>query len=172
VAEIDDQSPRAETEERRRQLDAARHEVDNRPRGPLRSSSPSRGHADAWQERPWSSRLIHFLSGLASDARTALWALVLVLAWGGVGVVTRFPTWWQVVLYSMTSSVTFVMVFILQHAQDRQTSASQRKLDELIRSSQADDALIAVEETGDEHLQALANLNFTDRQRATEPTAD
>ena len=76
-------------------------------------------------------------------------------------------TWWQVVLYSVTGSVTFVMVFVIQHAQQRQTSGTQRKLDELIRSSApADNALIAVEEAADEHLQALTHLNLADRTRA------
>ena len=59
------------------------------------------------------------------------------------------------------------MVFVIQHTQDRQTSATQRKLDELIRSSTtADDTLIAVEEAGDEHLHALNDLNLVDRAAA------
>lgn len=73
------------------------------------------------------------------------------------------------VLYSVTGSVTFVMVFVIQHTQERQTSATQRKLDELIRSSvRADNTLIAVEEAPDEHLQALAHLNLADRQQASD----
>ena len=58
---------------------------------------------------------------------------------------------------------------MIQHTQERQTSATQRKLDELIRTSiRADNTLIAVEEATDEHLQALAHLNLADRQRAQE----
>ena len=61
------------------------------------------------------------------------------------------------------------MVFVIQHTHERQTFATQRKLDELIRSStQADDTLIAVEEAADGQLQALANLNLADRERASE----
>jgi len=57
-----------------------------------------------------------------------------------------------------------VMVFVIQHTQERQTLATQRKLDELIRSSAtADDSLIAVEEAGDEHLKALNDRNLADR---------
>ena len=56
---------------------------------------------------------------------------------------------------------------MIQHTQDRQTSATQRKLDELIRSSAtADDTLIAVEEAADEHLHALNDLNLVDRAAA------
>jgi low affinity Fe/Cu permease len=55
--------------------------------------------------------------------------------------------------YSTTGSVTFVMVFVIQHTHERRTSATQRKLDELIRSStHADDTLIAVEEAADDQL--------------------
>ena len=94
-------------------------------------------------------------------------ATVLVASWAVVGFIFGFPQWWQTVLYSVTGSVTFVMVFVIQHAQQRQTFGTQRKLDELIRSSShADNTLIAVEEAPDEHLQALAHLNIADRKQA------
>jgi low affinity Fe/Cu permease len=94
-------------------------------------------------------------------------ATVLVVLWAVVGILFGFPQWWQTVLYSVTGSVTFVMVFVIQHAQQRQTSGTQRKLDELIRSSShADNTLIAVEEAPDEHLEALAHLNLADREEA------
>lgn len=90
------------------------------------------------------------------------------MVWVLFGLVERFPGWWQATLYSFTGSVTFVMVFVIQHTQERQTFATQRKLDELIRSSgSADNTLIAVEEAADEHLQALTRLNLSDRQRAS-----
>ncbi|MCU1399673.1 MAG: hypothetical protein JWN62_2782 [Acidimicrobiales bacterium] len=76
-------------------------------------------------------------------------------------------------LYSVTSSVTLAMVFVIQHTQGRQTAAVQRKLDELLRASAgADHTLIAVEEAPDEHLQAHATLNLADREAATQRAAD
>jgi low affinity Fe/Cu permease len=94
-------------------------------------------------------------------------AAVSVVAWAIVGAGTGFPDWWQTALYSVSSSITFVMVFVIQHTQERQTSAMQRKLDELIRTSApADDALIAIEGSDDEHLHALAGLNVADRELA------
>jgi low affinity Fe/Cu permease len=72
------------------------------------------------------------------------------------------------VRFSTTGSVTFVMVFVIQHTHERQTFATQRKLDELIRSSMhADDMLIAVEEAADDQLHALTDLNLADRERAS-----
>jgi low affinity Fe/Cu permease len=88
--------------------------------------------------------------------------------WVGVGLVEDFPPWWKTVLYSVTGSITFVMVFVIQHTQQRQTAATQRKLDELLRSSDAaDKSVIAVEESPDEDLAALASLNLADRDEAT-----
>jgi low affinity Fe/Cu permease len=104
---------------------------------------------------------------VAGHSVAGIVAAVLVVVWIFVGAVSGFAAWWQAVLYSVTASVTFVMVFVIQHAQQRQTSGTQRKLDELIRSSApADNALIAVEEAADEHLQALTHLNLADRTRA------
>jgi low affinity Fe/Cu permease len=57
------------------------------------------------------------------------------------------------------------MVFAIQHTQSRQQMATQRKLDELVRSMPAaDNRLIAAESASDEELDALGQLNATDRR--------
>jgi low affinity Fe/Cu permease len=128
-------------------------------------------HAAGWEQRHWTSRLLHRLGDLASDSTAGIAAAALVAAWVVVGIASGFASWWQTILYCVTGSVTFVMVFVIQHTQERQTSATQRKLDELIRASiGADDGLIAVEESDDEHLQALADLNLADRELAVRET--
>jgi low affinity Fe/Cu permease len=87
--------------------------------------------------------------------------------WLVVGLTVSFPTWWEVVLYGASSSVTLVMVFAIQHTQARQQSATQRKLDEILRSlPAADNQVISAEEAPDEELEALADRNLEDRQRA------
>ncbi len=92
----------------------------------------------------------------------------VVLAWGVVGAITDFPDWWQTWLYAVSASIPLVMVFAIQHTQARQQSATQRKLDELLRAMPtADNRLIAVEEAPDEELEALADLNLADRECAT-----
>jgi len=92
---------------------------------------------------------------------------LLLCGWVVVGGLVAFPTWWQTVLYSTTASTTFVMVFVIQHTQSRQQSAMHRKLDELLRSANsADNQLIAVEEAAEQELEALADLNLADRDRA------
>ncbi|HEY4608558.1 MAG TPA: low affinity iron permease family protein, partial [Ilumatobacteraceae bacterium] len=60
-----------------------------------------------------------------------------------------------------------VMVFVIQHTQQRQTAATQRKLDELLRSSEpADSTLIAVEEASDADLKALTRQHVEEREQA------
>jgi low affinity Fe/Cu permease len=130
-------------------------------------------HTTGWQQRHWTSRLLHRLGDMAADSSAGVAAAIVVAVWGVVGLASGFATWWQTILYSVTCSVTFVMVFVIRHTQERQTSATQRKLDELIRASRgADDGLIAVEEADDEHLRALADLNLADRELAERRTAD
>ena len=63
------------------------------------------------------------------------------------------------------------MVFVIQHTQQRQTAATQRKLDELLRSSDlADSTLIAVEEAADGDLEALTRKHVDEREQAQAQT--
>ena len=94
-----------------------------------------------------------------ANALAGLMAAAIALSWLVVGAATGFPDWWQIALYSSTATTTFVMVFVIQHTQSKQTAAVQRKLDELIRSShRADNALISVEQAPESELQDLADL--------------
>jgi low affinity Fe/Cu permease len=166
--EADENRPQ-ETAERRRW-------IDDRVRGVGPEQGSARGrtagvlpHASTWKERHWTSRLLHLIGEAASRTATGISAAGAVVVWAVVGVATGFPRWWQTALYSVAGSVTFLMVFVIQHTHERQTAATQRKLDELIRSSaRADDNLIAVEEAADEHLQALTDLNHFDRARVAD----
>jgi low affinity Fe/Cu permease len=132
------------------------------------TASPSLGtHGEDWDERHWSSRALHRVGEVTAHAGAGLIAAAAVLAWLVVGLAQGFPDWWETVLYATSSSVTLVMVFAIQHTQTRQQSATQRKLDELLRAQPAaDDSLIAVEEATDGELQARADLNLSDRQEA------
>lgn len=164
------------THERQRWLDDRRQRVEDerhtgrwRGRRAFRGSSVATAHASGWELRHWTSRLLHRIGELAARSGAGISAALLIMAWVAVGGIAGFPSWWQVTLYSVTGSVTFVMVFVIQHTQERQTSATQRKLDELIRSStRADNTLIAIEQASDEDLQALTHLNLADRERASD----
>jgi low affinity Fe/Cu permease len=109
--------------------------------------------------------VIHRLDETGSRPASGLVAIVLVAVWAGFGGLVGFPTWWATTLFSVTGSVTFVMVFVIQHTQARQTAATQLKLDELIRATaRADDGLIAVQEAPDGLLDRLTESTLADRE--------
>lgn len=129
-------------------------------RGPLSGT-----HGQSWGERHWSSRTLHRVGEIVAHAGAGLIAAAAVVVWLGVGILVRFPDWWETALYASSSSITLVMVFAIQHTQARQQSATQRKLDELLRAQpSADNTLISVEEAPDQELEARATLNLSDRE--------
>ena len=133
--------------------------VSARRRFPVRAP-----HAPDWNQRARTSRTLHRAGEVMAHSATGISAATLVLVWLGIGVAIRFPSWWSTTLYSFTASTTFVMVFVIQHTQARQTLATQKKLDELIRTSaHADDSLIALEEAPEAELQAIADSAMASR---------
>ena len=73
-------------------------------------------------------------------------AALVVLVWGVKGPIFSYSNTWQLVINTGTTIITFLMVFLIQNAQNRDGSAIQAKLDEIIRStSSARNAFIGIE---------------------------
>lgn len=82
-------------------------------------------------------------------------AIVIVVVWGITGPLFHFSDTWQLVINTGTTIVTFLMVFIIQHSQNKDTIALQLKLNELIAASRASNKLISVEDLTDEELEVM-----------------
>jgi low affinity Fe/Cu permease len=119
-----------------------------------------------WERRRLSSRALHRTGAVLEEPGAGVTVVGFILAWTITGAATGFPDWWQIILYSVGSTVTVIMVFVIQHTQARQISSMQRKLDELLRSSNASNQLIAVEQAPDHLLQSLGESNLEDRLHA------
>ncbi|BCA56039.1 membrane protein [Nitrospira sp. KM1] len=111
-------------------------------------------------------------SAVGHPAAFAL-ACVTIAVWALSGPLFGFSDTWQLVINTGTTIVTFLMVFIIQNSQNRDSCAIQLKLDELIRSKQgAHNALIGVEELTQKDLDTFTRLYKTISKRAdtTMPT--
>jgi low affinity Fe/Cu permease len=114
------------------------------------------------------TRLAKATSRLAGRPATFALVVILVLAWAISGPLFDYSDTWQLTINTLTTIVTFLMVFLIQATQNRDAEAIQIKLDELLRAQQgAHNALLDLEELEEEDLRKLrANyLRLADEAR-------
>jgi low affinity Fe/Cu permease len=86
-------------------------------------------------------------------------ACLLIITWGITGPIFHFSDTWQLVINTGTTIITFLMVFIIQQTQNKDTTALQIKLNELIASSElASNRLVNVEDLTTDDLEMLKNF--------------
>ncbi|HEX6740875.1 MAG TPA: low affinity iron permease family protein [Sphingomicrobium sp.] len=101
-------------------------------------------------------RIAERIAAWAGRPSAFILALAVIVAWGLTGPLFRWSDTWQLVINTGTTIVTFVMVFLIQNAQNRDASAIQCKLDELIRAvSHARNQFIGIEHLTEMQLQEL-----------------
>ena len=106
-----------------------------------------------------SSRFMRFANSAArmsGRAGTFALALVIVSVWAITGPIFHFSDTWQLIINTGTTIVTFLMVFLIQNTQNRDSEAMHVKMDELIRALEgAHNALLDLEELDDKTLDTI-----------------
>lgn len=123
----------------------------------------------------WSSAIS------AAMGRPVAFAIALgtIIVWGVSGPVFGWSDTWQLIINTGTTIVTFLMVFLIQNSQNRDASAMQAKLDELLRAlDKAREGFVGIEHLTDEEISALRDALEREcglrdgKQATTEDTVD
>src|SRR5436190_11494313 len=123
-------------------------------RMPLENKKPS---SDAQTERiPFFARFARWVERRVGRSSTFVLAIGVVLVWAASGPAFSWSDTWQLVINTGTTIVTFLMVFVIQNTQSRDTQAMQLKLDELIRANEmARNSFINLEEMSEADVERL-----------------
>ena len=113
----------------------------------------------AMKKTSWFNLFAKAAAHASGRAATFMLALCTIVVWAVTGPVFGFSDTWQLIINTSTTIVTFLMVFLIQNTQNRDSEAVQIKLDELIRATKgAHTALLDLEELDDKHLDKIKRV--------------
>jgi low affinity Fe/Cu permease len=106
--------------------------------------------------QPWFTRFARWTAHTAGRPTAFLLAVLTILVWAATGPAFHYSDTWQLVINTGTTIVTFLMVFLIQNTQNRDSQALHVKLDELIRVIKgARNSLLDLENVTDEELERI-----------------
>lgn len=107
----------------------------------------------------WFTRLTKRTARISGQPVTFVLALFVILGWAVSGPIFNWSNTWQLVVNTGTTIITFLMVFLIQSTQNRDSIAVQVKLDELLRiSAGAHNVLIDLEELDEAELERIRKV--------------
>lgn len=107
----------------------------------------------------WFTEFSKCIAEVAGHPVTFSFALLTIIIWGVTGPLFRYSDTWQLLINTGTTIVTFLMVFLIQKTQNRDTQAIHLKLDELIRVTKgARNMMLDLEHMDDESLKRLREI--------------
>jgi len=103
----------------------------------------------------WFTRFTKRTAYATGQPLTFVLAVLVVVVWGITGPLFHFSDTWQLVINTGTTIITFLMVFLIQNSQNRDSAALQIKLDELIRATRARNSLLDVDNLDEDALERI-----------------
>ncbi len=123
------------------------------------------------KQKSWFTVFAQSTSTWAGSQSAFILAFGSVVVWAVTGPIFKYSETWQMVINTGTTIVTFLMVFLIQHSQNRDGRVIQLKLDELIRALEgAENRLINMEDMAEDELIAT-QAAFTELAEHAEPVA-
>jgi len=121
----------------------------------------------------WFNRFASKVSHLSGHPAAFCTAALIVILWAASGPFMGFSEVWQLTINTGTTIITFLMVFIIQSTQNRDTTSIQIKLDELIRATDsARNSTLNLEELSEEELEKLRQRYIALAEQASEELDD
>jgi low affinity Fe/Cu permease len=113
-------------------------------------------HGRPYHQGSWFTRFAKIIARRAGHPTTFCVAVLIIVLWAATGPLFGYSDTWQLIINTGTTIITFLMVFLIQNTQNRDSEAIQVKLDELIRSIEgAHLALLDLEELDDKDLDRI-----------------
>jgi low affinity Fe/Cu permease len=110
----------------------------------------------AMSNKKMFTRITEWAARVSGEPASTLLAVLVVVVWACTGPLFGYSDTWQLVINTLTTLVTFLMVFLIQSSQNRGSEAVQIKLDEIIRAlKQADNAVLGLEQLDEAELDLI-----------------